>query len=128
MMYDPKVKTLKIVASYRMEGYIDENLEFPVEDGAAGEAFREDKLVIVDLMLKNHADYKIDPNTAWKEMRSIISIPIHDSDELIAGILNIDSNQFYTTAKFHEEELQRLLRLQTKIIGRIIEYIESGIT
>jgi GAF domain len=124
LMYDPRVKTLKIMAAYHMEGYVDENIEFPVETGASGEAFRENKLVIADLMMRPHADYKIDPTKVWKEMRSIISVPIIDSEEMIAGVLSVDSNQFYTTAKFHDDNTQRLLRLQSKIIGRIIEYMQ----
>jgi hypothetical protein len=47
-----KTKMLKAVAPHNMTGYVDEDLEFPVEAGASGEAFRNNKIVVSDLMLK----------------------------------------------------------------------------
>jgi hypothetical protein len=57
-------------------------------------------------------------------MKSILSIPIHDSDSTLIGVLSLDSDQFYTTSRFNDVEVQRILRLHAKVVGRIIEYAE----
>jgi len=125
MLYNPIKNVLKIVASYNMRGSVDEDIEIDVKHGGAGESFRENGIKIVDLVLKKHEEYGIEQKYVWTEMKSIISVPIHDKDGMIIGVLNIDSNMKYQPAGFDNDSKQNALRMQAKIISNVIEYTES---
>lgn len=122
MVYNPERNTLKIVASFHMDGHIDKNLEISIDKGGAGKSFRENKEHMVDLNVNGHEFWGIDPNTVWKDMLSIISVPIPNSDNIPLAILSVDCNLPYTGARFEKEEVKRNLRREAEIIGKIMEF------
>lgn len=125
MLYQPTTKSLKIVASYNMNGDIDEDLEIKIEQGGAGRSFRDKSEEVVDLNLETHEKYGITKKQVWSDMKSILSIPIVNEDDLAIGVLNIDSDQDYQRLEFHKEDKKRILRTQVKIISSILEFASA---
>jgi hypothetical protein len=82
---------------YNMNGDPDRNLKFKSNTGGAGNALQRDGIEVVNLSRHDHPYYNIDSTKVWKNMRSIFSIPIHDNELNIIGILNIDTDK----SKFH---------------------------
>lgn len=121
MLFNPISKKLKIVVSYNMTGYKDQNLEINFDQGGAGSAFTRNEIQVVDLYMKKHEDYNINADTVWEQMKSIISVPITDEDQNPIGVLNIDTDMLYQPAGFHTTEFQNMLRMQSQIITKILE-------
>jgi hypothetical protein len=68
MLLDPIDNMLKITAQYNMDGYIDRNISLKADTGGAGKALQNNSVERVDLVIKTHSDYKIDPTKVWKAM------------------------------------------------------------
>ena len=121
MLYNPEKNNLKIVASYNMRGHVDENFELELNQGGAGTAFSEKEVHFVDLLTEEHEKYGVNSKTVWDKMKGILSVRISDVDGNAIGVLNIDSDQGYQIAGFHEDKMHRLLRMQAQIIAKILE-------
>jgi hypothetical protein len=63
----------------------------------------------------------IDPDRVWRELKSIISMPIHDSSQTRLGVLNIDSNKLIENSKFYDEDFKNAMHLATDALGKILE-------
>jgi hypothetical protein len=45
----------------------------------------------------------------WKASNSIISVPIHDSNKNIIGVLNMDTNLYIDQTKFYDQDFKSAL-------------------
>jgi hypothetical protein len=63
----------------------------------------------------------VDPDKVWKELKSIISMPIHDSDRNRLGVLNIDSDNKMDKTKFTDEHFKYTMGLAADAFGRLLE-------
>ena len=120
MLLDITDYTLKIEAHYNMDGDRDRNFKISAGAGGAGEALRRDNIEIVDLNRHSHAYYNIDSTKVWPEMRSLFSIPIHDSEQNILGVLNIDTNRNIVDTKFDDSHFQSCVGIASDILGRLL--------
>jgi hypothetical protein len=58
----------------------------------------------------------------WSELKSIISMPIHDSSgEVKLGVLNIDSDQYIDKTKFYEADFKDTMGLAADALGMFLE-------
>lgn len=57
----------------------------------------------------------------WKDLHSILGIPILDSHNICLGVLIIDTNVAYNDARFNQQGVNDMLFLITKGIGRLLE-------
>jgi hypothetical protein len=118
MLLDPPDNRLKITAYYNMDGYVDRNIALPPNVGNAGESLQNDQEKIYDPRIMGRM--KVDPDKIWMELKSIISMPIHDSQGAILGVLNIDSNKIPDQSKFLDEDFKIAMRLAADAFGRIL--------
>jgi hypothetical protein len=145
MFYNSITRKLKIMADLNMLGYDDRGYEIDYNNGCAGTAFTSGykTQVMVDLLEQGkdhgrsigepvqtyddqkladlgHKKYGVDPNTIWKEMRSVASVPILDKDAVALGVLNIDSNKILNESRLATKEVKYNLRLICDAIGLMI--------
>ena len=60
----------------------------------------------------------VDEGKIWKEMKSVISVPINTKNgKKIIGILNVDSKLDGTNAKFYEGKTNTILNAYADIIS-----------
>ena len=98
-------KSLKIMFSYNMEGDIDRNLTIPITSGCSGNAYKGEEPIIVDLTKARHETYLIEGKKIWKEMKSILSVPLidsKDSENSVIGVLSVDTNLDYEKIGFED--------------------------
>lgn len=119
MLFDPKANTLRIKASDNMDGDDDETLTIDANAGVAGAALKSDSIVVADLTADHCFAYH--PIHAWPELKSIFSIPIHDSEGTILGILNFDTNNRLQETRFKDELFKKHARLAAGIFAKIIQ-------
>jgi len=119
MTLDPRDNLLKIAAHYNMEGYKDQNISLPSNIGCAGHALTNDSEAFYDPRTMNGMG--VDPDKVWKELKSIISMPIHDSDRNRLGVLNIDSDNKMDKTKFTDEHFKYTMGLAADAFGRLLE-------
>jgi hypothetical protein len=119
MLLDPRDNLLKIAAYYNMDGYVDKNIMLPSNMGCAGTALKKNAEQLYDKRLMGAMG--IDPDKIWGELKSIISMPIHDSSETRLGVLNIDSNKLIEQSNFYDEDFKNAMNLATDAIGKILE-------
>jgi hypothetical protein len=96
MLLDPLLNMLKIAVHYNMDRYVDQNTSLPPNAGCVGTALQTDSVARYDIrrddeLSSRAAAMGIDPGRIWKELKSIISMPIHDSSDIRMAILSIDS-------------------------------------
>jgi hypothetical protein len=63
----------------------------------------------------------IDPDKVWKELKSIISMPIHDSIQTRFGVLNIECKKLIENSQFYDEDFKNAMNLAAESIGKILE-------
>jgi hypothetical protein len=145
MFYNSTTRKLKIMADLNMLGYDDRSYEIDHNKGCGGTAFTSGykTQVMVDLVEQGkdygksigepvqtyddqkladlgHKKYGVDPNTIWKEMRSLASVPILDKDGVTLGVLNIDCNKRLVASRLDTKEVKYNLRLICDAIGLMI--------
>jgi hypothetical protein len=120
MLLDMTDNTLKVKAHCNMDGDPDRGFKIGSNAGGAGRALQRDAIEIVDLTRYDHAYYHIDSTKVWKDMRSLFSIPIHDSQHNIIGILNIDTNKNVNDTRFYDSYFQSYVGIATDIFGRLL--------
>lgn len=91
MLYNTKRKKLSIKYSYNMMGHNDRKIALSTDQGCAGKAFHNESPFWVDLTTCTHESYLVDSKKIWKNMKSVMSVPIFEEEEVI-GVLNIDSD------------------------------------
>ncbi len=123
LTFNPESNTLKIKASFNMDGHVDEHLEIPIERGGAGATFTKNIEQVVDLSINGHKFWNVDSTTVWKGMKSFISIPIPNSDNIPLAVLGVDCDLTYVAAGFNNDDIRRNLRREAKIIGRVLEFM-----
>jgi hypothetical protein len=122
MLLDPTSNKLKIEAHYNMDGYQDINIQLRPDEGCAGKALQEDSIRRVDLIVQTHAEYHVPSQTIWSEMKSIYSLPIHDTKGNILGLLNADTNQsLYDTRFVRDNDFDYCMRLASDVMGKYLE-------
>jgi hypothetical protein len=119
MLLDPRDNLLKIAAYYNMEGYVDKNITLESNMGCSGTALRRGKEQLYDKSIMGSMG--IDPDKIWKELESIISVPIHGSNETRLGVLNIDSNKPIESSHFRDEDFKHAMNLGSDAVGKILE-------
>src|SRR5688500_13666610 len=115
MLLDPNDNLLKIAAHYNMDGFIDKNIALPPDKGCAGTALQKDSEALYDPRVQGTLD--VNPDKVWRELRCIISMPIHDSRNARLGVLNIDSNRPIQNSEFLEEDFKNAMRIATDAFG-----------
>jgi hypothetical protein len=119
MLLDPRDNLLKIAVHYNMDGFVDKNIALPPDMGCAGTALQKDSEALYDP--RSMGSKGIDPDRVWKELKSIISMPIHDSMGARLGVLNIDCNRFLEDSGFYDEEFKNAMRIATDAFGKFLE-------
>lgn len=119
MLLDPRDNLLKIAVHYNMDTHIDKNISLSPDMGCAGTALQSDSESLYDP--RSQGLRGIPPDKVWKELKSIISMPIHDSNAARLGVLNIDSNKVTENSGFYDEDFKNAMRLATDIIGKFLE-------
>lgn len=125
MILDVVNNQLIIFSSYNMQDDKDQTLKISANTGGAGKAIEIDDIEPVDLNVYSHGRYRINPDLIWEKMKSLVSIPIHDSRDAIIGVLNIDCEQKLYDSGFLEDRFKQNLRLASSLVGQIIEKAES---
>lgn len=120
MLYDSKAKKLKIKYHYNMMGAVDRNFELEPTQGCAGRAYSNRKPFWVDVMRSSHEKYLVDSGKVWGSMKSVMSVPILRSN-VIAGVLNIDSDLSLETAMFDEEKTFIVANAYSDLISELLE-------
>jgi hypothetical protein len=120
-LHDAVKKELKMHASYNMTGYVDYMLGLPDNSGNAGLAYERRKSMIWDGMVLSHEDRGVDSAKVWKDMKSILAVPILDGDNIPLGALSIDTNNKYADAHFDDDNLNKSLLILSRSIGRMLE-------
>jgi hypothetical protein len=122
MLLDPGDNRLKIAARYNMDGYPDKNISLAADAGGAGVAFRQDRVNRLDLNVTPHQTLNVDPLAVWPGMKSIYSLPIHDSDNAILGVLSVDTDQLISTTRlYNDQNFDRSMILASESFGFILE-------
>lgn len=58
------------------------------------------------------------PDKVWKASNSIISVPIHDSNKNIIGVLNMDTNLYIDKTKFYDQDFKSAVWLAANGLGK----------
>jgi hypothetical protein len=87
--------------------------------GCAGTALQRDSEALYDTRLQGSKG--IDPDRVWKELKSIISMLIHDSMGAKLGVLNIDCNRYLEDSGFYNEDFKNAMRLATDAFDKFLE-------
>jgi hypothetical protein len=122
-LHDAITKELKMYVGYNMTGYDDYKLILNDSAGNVGKAFMERKNIIADFNVITHEARGVDAKAKkiWEDMKSILAVPITDSDEVPLGALSIDTSNDYITAKFNAPNINYSLRTMCRGIGRLLE-------
>jgi hypothetical protein len=126
MLLDPVHNTLKIAVQYNMDSYEDRNTSLPLNAGCAGNALQNDSVAFYDQRRSDDVYSRgtamgIDQGRIWGQLKSIISMPIHDSNRTRLGVLSIDSNKFIEDTRFYDDDFKDAMRLATDVIGNVLE-------
>ena len=139
------LEKLKIMVKLNMLGYRDTNFELDCTKGCAGTAFQSEykNQILVDLVDQGmaygksitepvqlmgeqelaslgHKKYGVAGNSVWEGMRSLISVPIYDKDQIPIGVLTIDCDKRLKDSRLDSEALKYNLSLVTDAIGGMI--------
>ncbi len=115
-------KELKMHVSYNMERYPDDMIAFPMGVSLVSHVYETQRRQIADMTASKPNSFgDMSPYRIWEDLKSILGVPITDSNETCLGILTIDTDQPYTVAKFDEKALNNMLFLVSKGIGRLLE-------
>jgi hypothetical protein len=113
---------LRIEVHYNMDGYPDINIVLRPNEGGAGKALQKNAIQRVDLQIQTHEEYHVSSRSVWQDMKSLYSLPIHDSRGYILGVLNVDSNQeLYSTRFYKDTDYDLSMRLASDVIGKYLE-------
>ena len=150
MFYNDITKKLKIYVHYLMENYVDADYELDYDKGCAGTAFKyaleegSRRPVYVDLIEQGtkyaiylnepvhlldenrraelgHEKYGVKGSTVWQDMRSIVSVPIFDSEGIPLGTLNVDCNKRLNESILKEKGFNNALITVSNIIGNVVD-------
>jgi hypothetical protein len=86
---------LRIEVHYNMDGYPDINIVLRPNEGGAAKALQKNAIQRVDLQIQTHEEYHVSSRSLWQDMKSLYSLPIHDSRGYILGVLNVDSTRSF---------------------------------
>jgi hypothetical protein len=119
MIFNSKTKKLYIKYSCHMQGAVDRSMSIDPSQGCAGEAYRTNNPVVVDLTTADHSQYRIDPTRVWKLMKSVMSVPICDDEnhEHVIGALNIDGDVDCDTAGYFDDKVLNTANDYADLIG-----------
>lgn len=116
MLYDDKTKKLKIKHDYNMLGKVDRAIELLSNQGCAGKAYTLDRETWVDLTVATHESFGLDTNDVWKDMKSVVSVPIR-IDCKIVGVLNIDSDFELSKSELDDDKVLNAARAYSDMIA-----------
>jgi hypothetical protein len=115
MFLDPRDNMLKIAVHYNME----RNISLPPNVGCSGTALQRDSEAFYDPRILGTMG--IDQDRVWRELKSIISMPIHDSNGARLGVLNMDSDRPIENSGFYDEDFKGSMRLAADAFGKFLE-------
>jgi hypothetical protein len=121
MLLDPRDNLLKITAQYNMEGKVDRNISLSSTAGCAGDALQNNQEAFFDIRGSTHSKLHVNPDKVWKELKSIISMPIRASNGNRLGVLNIDSDNTIDQTKFYDVEFKNAMGLVSDAFGSFLE-------
>jgi hypothetical protein len=133
MLLEPQDNLLKIIAHYNMDGadsliahynMYDKDIRLYSTEGCSGHALTNDKLRTFDRTEEGHEELGVPPDQArkiWKQLNSIISMPIRSSDANRLGVFNIDSDRVIDDTKFRDRVFQDWMGLAAVAFGRFLE-------
>jgi hypothetical protein len=100
----------------------DEALCISVDQGCAGEAFRNKRYHVVDLTRQTHQQYGINPQDVWSEMKCLLSYPIYgdEEQEQIIGVLNVDTDFDIQKSGFKKYNVIRVVSAYAKWISELL--------
>lgn len=108
MMLDPQDNLLKITVQYNMDwpNMYDQNINLPSFAGCAGHAFRNNNVITFDIKEGTYNDIftQDEANKVWKDLKSIVSMPIRCSNANRLGVLNMDSEQCISQTNFRDTD------------------------
>ena len=111
---------LKMHVAYNMSGSRDYKINLKDGTGVVGRCMLEMKPIIADFNILKHQDLGVDPERIWEDLKSILAIPILDTENIPLGVLSVDSDQTYTDSKFNNKDINNGLQILTRGIGQII--------
>jgi hypothetical protein len=120
-LHDAVKKELKTHASYNMTGAVDYMLGLPDQAGIIGVAYEKKRPIIWDGTLIMHEDRGVDSSKVWKEMKSILAVPILDGNNIPLGVCSIDTDKGFVDAHFNDANLNNALMILFRSIGRLLE-------
>lgn len=114
--------------SYNMEKAADRSMVLSSGRGAAGMAYKDNKIYIADIRKMDQPGYPPWGLTAQEKKlaegsNSIISIPIlhRKKKEKVIGVLNIDTPNHLENTPFNDKDFQEFLQKETKSIALFIK-------
>jgi hypothetical protein len=102
-----------------MDGDIDKNIQLESNTGVSGAALKANDIVTADLTTDER--YAYNAAHVWSKMKSIFSIPIHNENGFILGLLNIDTDKTIEQTKFRNEQFRNYVRIASDIFGKILD-------
>ncbi len=108
-------------AGYNMTGYVDFQIGIGDGKGTVGAACADKKPKIFDATVIRHEDRGVDSRLVWEDMKSILAVPILDSNEIPLGALSVDTDKRYFDAHFDDLHTQNMLMTLARGIGRLLE-------
>jgi hypothetical protein len=126
MLLEPQQNLLNIAAQYNMDGpgMYDRDIQLSSAQGTAGRAFRDNKVRTFDKNENSHKDLGVLPGQErliWKDLSSIISMPIRSRNANRLGVLNMDSDQVIDETKFRDDDVKIPMGLAADAFGRFLE-------
>jgi len=113
---------LKMHVSHNMEKHPDNMIAFPMDVGLVSYVYKNKKRTYTDVSASKPDTYgDLSSFHIWENLKSILAVPITDSNNVCLGILTIDTDQPYNVARFDEQGLNDMLTLVTTGIGRLLE-------
>jgi hypothetical protein len=120
-LYDAQNKELSMMIERNVSPYSDYNLSFKKSNWRVWECYEQKTQIISDFEIRPREDFSDRElmSKIWKDMQSLIAIPILDSSNTAFGVVCVDTDKDYITAKFKEK--QHLLMMLTNGIGKLLE-------
>jgi hypothetical protein len=120
-LHDAINKRLNMKVAYNMTGHIDYMLSLNDGAGNVGHAYTNKSIMVGDFDVLRHEERGVDSSRVWKDLKSILAVPIIDNDEIPLGALAIDSSDNYVAARFKDESINQSLQTLCRGIGRLLE-------
>lgn len=118
----PIGREFRIMCGWQMRYYEDRNIRIPGGRGATGRAFAGNLQVLVD---RTQAEWQLPAEAEARvpaDLRCVLSTPIRhpENDDVVIGVLNIDSFQQEDVETFRTNEYSHAVRVFADHLGRLM--------